>query len=73
MSQSQPKMGVMINKKIPATWSGREEKCRGCGKTIGWALTENRKWLPFDLDDNCTAHWATCKNADDFRRKARNH
>lgn len=64
-----PKMSVLINGQIAATWSGRVEKCRGCAAEIGWALTEHGKWTPFDPDEHTTSHFATCPKVIEFRRK----
>ena len=48
-------------------------KCRGCGQEIEWYFTPKGGKMPFDLmqEDNSPAvsHFATCPNADEFRRK----
>lgn len=48
--------------------------CKGCGADIEWWETNNGKKLPFDpmpKSDNAdvTPHWASCPEADSFRRK----
>ena len=62
-------MSAMINGKILVSWDGKYAKCRGCGSRIAWGTSKTGKKIPFDLDDNCTAHWATCPKADQFRKK----
>jgi len=47
--------------------------CKGCGADIEWWLTNNSKKICFDPmpksdHEPTTPHWATCPNADDFRR-----
>lgn len=56
-------------------------ECKGCGKTIGWVVTENGKKMPINTKEitivtldgkiakGYTSHFATCANADEFRRK----
>lgn len=68
-----PQMTILINGKISAIWSGRKEKCGklgrpGCGKEIGWGRTTAGKYMPFDLDENCTSHFATCAKVKSFRK-----
>jgi len=41
--------------------------CKGCGEFIKWILTKNGKNMPVDADGK--PHWATCKKADQFRRR----
>lgn len=55
-------------------------KCRACGADIVWIETPNGKRMPCDpprrtiVDDmgqvreGRTPHWATCPNAEQFRR-----
>lgn len=60
---------VMVNGRIPVEWDGRVVKCKGCGKWIGWGVTESAKKMPFDHgDESFTSHWATCRKADRFRK-----
>jgi hypothetical protein len=40
--------------------------CRGCGKLIAWARTLDRKPAPLDRDG--TSHFATCPEAERFRK-----
>ena len=63
-----PKMTIMINGTISGIWSGRYDKCRGCGAQIGWAKTEKGKWMPFDPDEHVTSHWASCPKAKQFKK-----
>ncbi len=56
-------------------------QCRGCNATIKWVTTEGGRPTPLDpkpksfvLNDGkyqigFTPHWATCPNADEFRKK----
>lgn len=77
MNAPAPKMSILINGKTPAVWSGKKEKCGrpgrpGCGQEIGWGKTEAGKWMPFDLDENCTSHFATCPVAKNFKKEKNN-
>jgi hypothetical protein len=47
----------------------RPSTCRGCQATIYWLVTEKGKRMPVDPDG--TPHWATCPNAQEFRRRKR--
>ena len=40
--------------------------CRGCGAPISWARTPSGRSAPLDRDG--TSHFATCPDADRFRR-----
>jgi hypothetical protein len=42
-------------------------RCRGCGVLIWWVMTEHGRKMPVNQDG--TTHYATCPNADEFRRK----
>lgn len=42
-------------------------KCRSCGADIIWTVTEAGKRMPVDPDG--TSHFATCKDADSWRKK----
>lgn len=42
------------------------DACRGCGAAIAWARTPAGKYAP--LDPSGTSHFATCPDADRFRR-----
>ena len=54
----------------PAGWSiVTLDSCRGCGASIAWAVTANRKYAP--LDPSGVNHFATCPRADRFRRSLR--
>jgi len=48
-----------------------QTRCRGkdCRAEITWWITPRKKQMPFNAD--MTPHWATCPNADDFRRRGR--
>lgn len=52
-------------KALGAEW--KENECRGCGATILMVQHKNGKWGPYDLDG--TTHFATCPQADRFKRK----
>jgi hypothetical protein len=60
-------------------------KCKSCGQAIYWCKTaKNQKAIPFDVEpdvvergafgnervDATRVHWATCPDADKFRRTA---
>lgn len=54
----------------PAGWEiVTLDGCRGCGASIAWALTIAGKYAP--LDPSGTNHFATCPQADRFRRNVR--
>lgn len=61
-------MKILINKKIECEWEGKTSVCK-CGQQIGWAKTAAGKWMPFDDLPDYPAHWSTCKNAKDFKKK----
>ena len=42
-------------------------KCRGCGGAIAWALTPSGRSAPLDRDGG--SHFATCPDAERFRRR----
>jgi len=44
-----------------------QEKCRSCRALVTWVKTEKGKWMPVDPDG--TSHFATCPNANDWRKK----
>lgn len=47
-------------------------KCRACGAEIEWYETPKGAKMPMDLmpagSSPAQSHWATCPNADSFRR-----
>lgn len=47
--------------------------CKGCGEDIEWWTTPTGKKIPMNEmtsgDSSATAHWATCSEADSFRKK----
>jgi len=43
------------------------KSCKGCGASIFWIRTQAGKAMPLDPDG--TPHWATCRNAVDFKQK----
>ena len=45
---------------------GNVSTCRGCGQKIQWWKTPKGKNIPLDVD--CKPHWATCPEAESFRR-----
>jgi hypothetical protein len=55
-------------------------KCKSCGQEIVWLKTKNDKNIPVDADTyhgeslfdttKHQAHFATCKDADRWRKKA---
>lgn len=42
-------------------------KCRGCAQTVFWVMTEAGKKMPVDADGQ--SHFATCPQAQKFRRE----
>jgi hypothetical protein len=50
----------------------RQTICRGkdCRARIQWWETPRHKTIPLN-DADLSPHWATCPNADDFRRRGR--
>lgn len=43
--------------------------CHGCGKEIAFAEDSDGRWHAFDPDTG-ESHFASCKHADMFRKKA---
>ena len=47
-------------------------KCRGCHKDIEWWITPTGKKMPFnlmpDIESPAVSHFATCPDAEEFRR-----
>lgn len=46
-------------------------ECRSCGEPIIWCITSKGKKMPVDEPENdepTTSHFATCKDADHWRR-----
>ena len=47
--------------------------CRGCGEEVEWYSTPTGKKIPMNLmlegGSPAIAHWSTCENAEDFRRR----
>jgi hypothetical protein len=51
----------------PAGWTVTNlGRCRGCGAAIAWCRTTAGRHAPLDRDG--TSHFATCPQADTFRR-----
>ena len=57
-------------------------ECKKCGAEIKWMQTVNSKWIPvdvdtiddrgaiiFDQDQGMISHFATCPEADHFRKR----
>lgn len=46
--------------------------CRGCGALIEWWITPHGKRMPMNVseDGKAEAHWATCPQADRFRKNS---
>jgi len=44
-------------------------RCRGCGAPIAWAVTATYRSMPLDRDG--TSHFATCPDAERFRKRSR--
>jgi hypothetical protein len=42
--------------------------CRGCGAEIEWWITPRKRKIALD-PGTLEPHWATCPNADQFRRR----
>lgn len=49
---------------MPEQEAGR---CRSCGAAIEWRITAKGRRAPYDLDG--TSHFATCPEANDWRKK----
>ena len=47
---------------------GSVSTCRGCSQSIVWVKHNSGRSAPYDADG--TPHFATCPQADQFRRKA---
>ncbi len=62
---------IEVNGRIPVEWDRRSSLCKGCGLRIGWGITLQEKRMPFNFDDNHTAHWATCSSANEMRKKTK--
>lgn len=46
-------------------------ECRSCGEPIIWTVTARGKKMPVDVpvdDEPTTSHFATCKDADQWRK-----
>lgn len=53
---------------IPEGWQVSDlGACRSCGERIAWCITPAGKRAPVDPDG--TSHFATCPQADRWRRK----
>jgi hypothetical protein len=60
----------------------QESFCKSCGAPILFLLTANHRWMPVDAatvapgderfvpDHGHVAHWSTCPEADQHRRRA---
>lgn len=67
------KIEVLINGKIKGIWNGTTADCGkpgkpGCGAEIGFAKTEEGKWIPFDLD-TYVSHFTTCEVRNNFKKE----
>lgn len=49
---------------LPADW--RTAECRSCGAPVLWVMTKGGKRAPLDRDGH--SHFATCPQADQWRR-----
>lgn len=65
---SDPPPGYVIPDGYTFTNTGT---CRGCGKPVAWCMTRLNRRSPLDPDG--TPHWATCPDADRFRKKKGAH
>lgn len=48
---------------------GSKSKCKGCYADIYWVKTPGGKNMPVDIDG--TPHWASCPQAEDFKKRQR--
>lgn len=64
-------MKILINGKIEADYDGNLVGCKGCGAPIGYAVVvKSGKKMPFDpRSEDKVSHYATCPQAERFRRK----
>ena len=54
----------------PLAWSiTAVASCRGCSRPIAWARTEAGRSAPLDRDG--TNHFATCPEAERFRKRSK--
>jgi len=44
-------------------------KCRACGEDIFWVKTKNGKLMPMNFNELKQTHFATCPEADKFRKR----
>ena len=44
------------------------DKCSACGASVTWEMTGNGFW---QILDEKGPHWATCPDADKFRRRGK--
>ncbi len=50
---------------------GELAACKSCGEPIIWCITRKGKKMPVDVPDDdgpTTSHFATCKDADKWRK-----
>lgn len=48
-----------------------QSDCRSCGESIIWCITAKGKKMPVDVpedDSPTTSHFATCRDADQWRK-----
>jgi len=51
--------------------AGKKQLCKGptCGQSIFWLQLTNGRTMPMDADG--VPHWATCPDAETFKKKAK--
>lgn len=51
----------------------RSGLCSGCEDRVFWLVTfKSGTWMPVELEDPNTSHFATCPHAGEFRKTTRN-
>lgn len=51
--------------KYQLLWDGQRAICNRCGANIGWGLSRNKKFIPFDVSGSGKTHWDTCNGNND--------
>ena len=64
---------ILTNDRRITVTPDNQSTCRSCGEVIIWCITKNGKKMPVDPpeadEETTTSHFATCKDADQWRKK----